>query len=92
MYTSVFGDFANEKVEAFYRERLRQMSVTQRWQIVAAMRQIAINAVRAEVRSQHAEWSEQQVNLETTRRVLAANGYDFDPARRRPVVQASKID
>lgn len=84
MYSSVFGDFANEEMESFYRERLRQMTVTQRWQIVATLRQVAIDAVRTEIRSQHSDWTEQQINLEATRRILAAHGYDFDPARRRP--------
>jgi len=84
MYISVFGEFANEKIEQFYRERLRQMTVEQRWRLVAEMREVAVNMVRAEVRAAHADWDETQVKLEATRRIMAAHGTTFRTDRRAP--------
>lgn len=84
MYISVFGEFANEKIEQFYRERLRQMTVEQRWRIVADMREVAVNMVRAEVRAEHPDWNETQIKLEATRRIMAAHGTTFRTDRRPP--------
>jgi hypothetical protein len=77
MYRSVFGEFESERAEQFYLERLRRMTVEQRWRIVAGMRQIAVNMVRAEVRAQHPDWAETQIRLEATRRIMEAHGTTF---------------
>jgi len=77
MYQSVFGEFESEKAEQFYLDRLRRLTIDQRWRIVAGMRQIAVNMVRAEVRTQYPEWNEGQVKLEATRRIMEAHGTTF---------------
>ncbi len=84
MIVTVFGEFQNEKVAQFYVDRLRTLTIEQRWRIVAEMRQVAINMVRAEVRAQHPDWAEVKVKGETTRRIMAAHGFEFDPNRRHP--------
>ncbi|MDW8326125.1 MAG: hypothetical protein RMK99_06130 [Anaerolineales bacterium] len=71
---SPFGEFANEKAEQVYLESLRRMTLEQRWRAVAAMRQVAVEMVRARIRAEHPEWSEQSVRWETTRQVMAAHG------------------
>ena len=80
MYQSVFGEFESEKAEQFYLERLRRLTIEQRWRIVAELRQIAVDMVRAEVRKQYPDWEERQVNLEATRRIMEAHGVPFPPA------------
>ena len=77
MYRSAFGEFESEKAEQFYLDRLRRMTVEQRWRIVAGMRQLAINMVRAEVRVHHPDWIEAQIRLEATRRIMEAHGTTF---------------
>ncbi|HLB47696.1 MAG TPA: hypothetical protein VJL59_11875 [Anaerolineales bacterium] len=77
MRISVFGEFQNEKVEQFYLERLRRLTIEQRWRIVAEMREVAINMVRAEVRTLHPDWGETKVRLEATRRIMEAHGTIF---------------
>ena len=79
MYRSVFGEFESEKAEQFYLDRLRRMTIEQRWRIVAGMRQIAVDMVRAEVRAQHPDWTETQIRLEATRRIMEAHGTTFRP-------------
>ena len=81
MYRSVFGEFESEKAEQFYLDRLRRMTVEQRWRIVAGMRQVAVDMVRAEVRTAHPDWDEKQVRLEATRRIMEAHGTTFRPDR-----------
>lgn len=77
MHHSVFGEFESEKAEQFYLDRLRRLTIEQRWRIVAGMRQIAVNLVRAEVRAQHPDWNEGQIRLEATRRIMEAHGTTF---------------
>ncbi len=58
MVVSVFGEFQNERREQFYIEKLRQLTIEQRWRIVAEMRQVVVNMVRAEVRVRYPDWDE----------------------------------
>lgn len=81
MYRSAFGEFESEKAEQFYLDRLRGMTVEQRWRIIAGMRQVAINMVRAEVRAQQPDWTEAQIRLEATRRIMEAHGTTFRTGR-----------
>ena len=81
MYITVFGEFQNEQVEKFYIERLRRLTIEQRWQIIAGMRQIAVDSVRAQIRKEHPDWDVTQVNLEATRRIMEAHGTAFRPNR-----------
>jgi hypothetical protein len=82
VYITVFGEFQNEKVEKFYIERLKKLTIGQRWRIVANMRQVGVNMVRAEVRKQYPDWDEMQVKLEATRRIMEAHGTTFRTDRR----------
>ena len=84
MHKSVFGEFESAGAEAFYLERLRRLTIEQRWRIVAGMRQIAVDMVRAEVRARHSDWDEVQVRLEVTRRIVEAHGTAFRPDRSLP--------
>lgn len=84
MHRSVFGEFESEKAEQFYLGRLRQMTIDQRWRAVAALRQIAVEMVRAEVRAHHPGWAELQVKLEATRRIMEAHGTTFRTDRSVP--------
>jgi hypothetical protein len=74
MYHSAFGDFASEKIEQVYLDALRRMTLEQRWRTVAAMRQVAVNMVRAKIRNAHPDWDEREVRWEATRQVMAAHG------------------
>lgn len=82
MHITVFGEFQNEKVEKFYLETLRKLTIGQRLRIVANMRQVGVNMVRAQVRKQYPDWDEMQVKLEATRRIMEAHGTTFRPTRR----------
>jgi len=84
MYVSVFGEFQNEKVEKFYLERLRRLTVEERWRIIAGMRQTVVDSVRAKIIKEHPDWSGSQVNLEATRRIMEAHGTTFRPTRSAP--------
>ncbi|GEM_PF-1709956 len=79
MYITVFGEFQNEKVEKFYLERLKKLTIEQRWLIVVGMRQVAVDMVRAEVRKKYPDWEKRFVNLEATRRIMEAHGTTFRP-------------
>lgn len=81
MRQTVFGEFESEKAEQFYLERLRRMTVEQRWRIVAGLREVAVSMVRAEVRAQYPDWAEAQVRLEATRRIMEAHGTTFRTTR-----------
>ena len=74
MYRSAFGEFANKKTEQVYIEALRRLSLEQRWQAVAALRQVAVDMVRDAVRVAHPTWNEREINWETTRQVMEAHG------------------
>ncbi|MEK9165173.1 MAG: hypothetical protein AAB342_07425 [Chloroflexota bacterium] len=84
MYVSTFGEFQDEKTEQFYLDCLRKLTIEQRWNIVAGMRQVAVDMVRAEIRSQRPGWNERQVNLEATRRIMEAHGTTFRPDKSSP--------
>ncbi len=84
MYRSVFGEFESEKAEQFYLDRLRRMTIEERWRAVAGMREIAVNMVRAEVRAQYLDWTETQIRLEATRRIMEAHGVTFRTNRSVP--------
>lgn len=77
MYISVFGEFANEKVEKFYRERLNQLTIEERWRIIAGMRQIMVDTVCNTIRAEHPDWDRTDINLEATRRIMLAHGTVF---------------
>ncbi|MBI3760323.1 MAG: hypothetical protein HY260_00475 [Chloroflexi bacterium] len=77
LYLSAFGEFESEKAEQFYLDRLRRLTIEQRWRIVAGLRQVAVNMVRAEVRAGHPDWTEAQIRLEATRRIMEAHGTTF---------------
>ncbi|MGQ0603157.1 MAG: hypothetical protein ACT4QE_15855 [Anaerolineales bacterium] len=74
MYKSPFGDFASQKVEQVYLQSLRRMTLEQRWRTVAAMRQVAVDMVRAKIRETYPDWTEREVRWEATRQVMAAHG------------------
>ena len=74
MYRSAFGEFESEKMEAFYLERLRQMTVEERWRMVAGLRQIMVESVRDRVRAEYPDWPEREIRLEATLRILKAHG------------------
>lgn len=84
MYRSALGNFTNEKAEAVYIEALRRMTIEQRWQTIAAMRQVVVDTMRAEVRAQYPDWNERRVKIETTWRVLEANGVNLRAIRGFP--------
>jgi hypothetical protein len=82
MYITVFGEFQNERVEKFYLERLKKLTIEQRWLIVVGMRQVAVDMVRSQIREEHPDWDKTQINLEATRRIMEAHGTTFRPTRR----------
>ncbi len=84
MYRSAFGEFESDKAEQFYLDRLRRMTIEERWRAVAGLREIAVNMVRAEVRAGHPDWTETQVRLEATRRIMKAHGVTFRTSRGVP--------
>jgi hypothetical protein len=84
MIHSVFGEFESERAEQFFLDRLRHMTIGQRWQAVAEMRQIAVNMVRDTMRAEHPEWTEPQIKLETTRQIMEAHGTIFRANYRVP--------
>jgi len=77
MYRSAFGEFDSEKAEQFYLAGLRRMTIEQRWGVVAGLRQIAVDMVRAQIRAAHTDWTERQIKVEATRRIMDAHGISF---------------
>ena len=74
MYRSAFGEFESPKAEAFYINSLRRKTVEERWRMVAGLRQIMVETVRDRVRAEYPHWSELEVKLEATIRILKAHG------------------
>ena len=84
MYHSRLGDFESAKAEAFYLDVLRRMTPEQKWNIAINLWEMAVEAARANVRAQHPDWPEAQVQARVARRILEANG----GAKRLPVASA----
>jgi hypothetical protein len=83
-YRSLLGDFANAEAEARYVEIMRRMTPEQKWAMAFELWELAVEATRAGVRTQHPDWSEAQVQAEVARRILEANG----GAARLPLARA----
>ena len=74
MYRSAFGEFESPQAEAFYLDRLRRKTIEERWRMVAGLRQILVETVRDKVRAEHPDWTEREIKLEATIRILKAHG------------------
>ena len=74
MYRSLLGDFESPRAEAFYVDVLRRMTPEQKWQAAINLWEMAVEASRANIRAEHPEWPEEQVQAIVARRILEANG------------------
>jgi hypothetical protein len=73
-YRSALGDFASAEAEAFYLEALRRMTPTEKWRAACELWALAVESMRADIHTQHAAWSDDQVEVAVAQRVMEANG------------------
>ena len=73
-YRSLIGDFANAEAEERYLDIMRRKTPEQKWAIAFELWELAVEAARCGVRTQHPDWPETQVRAEVARRILEANG------------------
>jgi len=74
VYRSRLGDFESPRAEAFYLDVLRRMTPEQKWQAAIDLWEMAVEASRANVRAEHPDWPEAQVQATIARRILEAHG------------------
>jgi hypothetical protein len=74
MYRSLLGDFESPQAEEFYVNTLRRMTPEQKWQAAIDLWEMAVETTRANLRLEHPEWSEAQVQAVVARRILEWNG------------------
>jgi Rv0078B-related antitoxin len=74
VYHSLLGDFESPQAEEFYVNVLRRMTPEQKWQAAINLWEMAVEASRANVRAEHPDWPEKQVQATVARRILEANG------------------
>jgi hypothetical protein len=67
-------EFDSPKAEQFYLDVIRRMTLEERWNLVFEMWEMGAETTRAGIRSQHPDWTEEQVREEFARRVMEANG------------------
>jgi hypothetical protein len=74
VYHSLLGDFESARAEEFYVNVLRRMTPEQKWRAAFGLWQMAVEAARANVRTQHPDWPEEKIRATVARRILEANG------------------
>ena len=74
MYVSALGDFESARAEEFYLSVMARMTPEQKWITAIELWEIAVEAARSHLRSQHPDWPEADIRATIASRILDSHG------------------
>jgi hypothetical protein len=69
-YVSAIGDFESAAAEEFYIAALKRMTPQQKWDVAIELWEMAVEASRSYLRSQHPDWPEDEIRATVARRII----------------------